>query len=65
MNNPKLLTREELAEYLGTSVRSVARMVKMQRIPHLRLPVSTSRRPLLRFDLDIIRQWQRTFLIGA
>lgn len=55
-NGKEYLTREQVAELIGISARTVDRWVAERKIPFLRLPKRGSRSPV-RFHTSRIFQW--------
>ncbi|MBX9681041.1 MAG: helix-turn-helix domain-containing protein, partial [Gemmataceae bacterium] len=53
---PALLTDHDVAEWLQTSLRSVARLVKQRQIPFVTLPNGD-----VRFDPNDLASWVKSF----
>lgn len=59
-----MLTRKQLAERWGTSVRTVDRRVRQRLLRFLDLTRGLGKRPQIRFSLDDVLEYERKARLG-
>lgn len=58
---PRLMTKKEVAEYLGYSTRTIDQMVTNRIIPFLAIPTRSGQSTRRMFDPNDIEKWVNSF----